>query len=206
MTILVTGANRGIGLALVKEAKKRGHMVIQTMRKSINKAYYLDLSDLNSIEKFVDELPLEIDVLINNAGILYKDKFGILNYENFLNSFKVNTLGALFLTETLYKRNKLRKKVINITSILGSIELTNNTPSFSYSISKAALNMVTKLLSTNLKGISVISVHPGWVRTDMGGKEAPIFPEESAKGILNIAEQVEDTGTFIDYTGKLLPW
>ncbi|ANQ54007.1 short-chain dehydrogenase [Thermosipho affectus] len=208
MNILITGANRGIGRALLLEAQRRGYTTIATMRNPVESAYYLDLSEKDSIDKFADELVETVDILINNAGVLYKDNFGNLDYENFIKTFKVNTLGALFLTEALYKRGKLRQggKVVNISSVLGSIELTSGTNSFSYSLSKAALNMVTKLLSNKLKGISVISVHPGWVKTEMGGKEAPVLPNDSAKGILNVIEEINDTGVFVDYTGKLLPW
>ncbi|OOC42632.1 SDR family oxidoreductase [Thermosipho sp. 1074] len=208
MNILITGANRGIGRALLLEAQRRGYTIIATMRNSVEGAYYLDLSEKDSIDKFADELVETVDILINNAGVLYKDNFGNLDYENFIKTFKVNTLGALFLTEALYKRGRLRRggKVVNISSVLGSIELTSGTTSFSYSLSKAALNMVTKLLSDKLKGISVISVHPGWVKTEMGGKEAPVSPNDSAKGILNVIEEINDTGIFVDYTGKLLPW
>ncbi|MBT1248150.1 MULTISPECIES: SDR family oxidoreductase [unclassified Thermosipho (in: thermotogales)] len=208
MNILITGANRGIGRALLLEAQRRGYTIIATMRNPVEGAYYLDLSEKDSIDKFADELVETVDILINNAGVLYKDNFGNLDYENFIKTFKVNTLGALFLTEALYKRGRLRRggKVVNISSVLGSIELTSGTTSFSYSLSKAALNMVTKLLSDKLKGISVISVHPGWVKTEMGGKEAPVSPNDSAKGILNVIEEINDTGIFVDYTGKLLPW
>lgn len=216
MNILITGANRGIGYALLKEALKRGHLVIAATRKpemikidnNRVSVYFLDLLDKDSIEKFVETLSVEVDALINNAGVLYKDSFENLEYDYFLNTFKVNTLGPLFLSQRLYKSGKLKSggKIINISSILGSIALLGGTTSYSYSVSKAALNMVTKLLSSKLKDIKVISVHPGWVKTDMGGKEAPVMPEESAKGIMDIVENVEESGVFLDYTGKSLPW
>ncbi|SHH44159.1 SDR family oxidoreductase [Thermosipho atlanticus] len=221
MTFLITGANRGIGFALTKEILKKKHKVIAAVRNLKAKnllqleeenidIMHLDISDYNSIVDFSAQLKCEVDILINNAGVLFKDSFPELKYEDFLNSFKVNTLGALFLTQELYKNKKLKKggKIVNIDSILGSISNTRTTPSYCYSISKAALNMATKLLSNYFlkEDILVFSVHPGWVKTDMGGKNAPITPEESAKNIINLIENVKETGKFYDYTGKEIEW
>ncbi|MDK2885941.1 MAG: hypothetical protein PWP54_499 [Thermosipho sp. (in: thermotogales)] len=223
MTYLITGANRGIGLALTKEALKRGNKVIAATRKPKEENLIklknsgadlvimeLDVSDYDSIIRFSSELKYDVDILINNAGVLYRDRFPELVYENFISSFKVNTLGALFLTQELYKNKKLRQggKIINIDSILGSISNASGTTSYSYSVSKAALNMVTKLLSSFFlrEQIIVFSVHPGWVKTDMGGKEAPIEPEDSAKGIIDLSEKVSETGKFYDFTGRELEW
>jgi NAD(P)-dependent dehydrogenase (short-subunit alcohol dehydrogenase family) len=223
MTYLITGANRGIGLALTKEALKRNYKVIATTRKPNSESLLelknngadivimeLDVSDYQSIKNFSEKLEYQVDVLINNAGVLYRDRFPELVYENFINSFKVNTLGALFLTQELYKNKKLKQggKIINIDSILGSISNASGTTSYSYSISKAALNMATKLLSGFFvrEKIVVFSVHPGWVRTDMGGREAPLNPEESAKGIIDLSEKVNETGKFYDYKGREIEW
>lgn len=223
MTYLITGANRGIGLALTKEALKRNYKVIAATRKPNSESLLelknngadivimeLDVSDYQSIKNFSEKLEYQVDVLINNAGVLYRDRFPELVYENFINSFKVNTLGALFLTQELYKNKKLKQggKIINIDSILGSISNASGTTSYSYSISKAALNMATKLLSGFFvrEKIVVFSVHPGWVRTDMGGREAPLNPEESAKGIIDLSEKVNETGKFYDYKGREIEW
>lgn len=223
MTYLITGANRGIGLALTREALKRNHKVIAATRKPNSDSLIelknsgadiiimeLDIADENSIKNFSKKLDHKIDILINNAGVLYSDNFPELVYENFINSFKVNTLGALFLTQELYKHEKLNKngKIINIDSILGSISNASGTTSYSYSVSKAALNMVTKLLSNFFikEDILVLSVHPGWVRTDMGGSAAPLTPEESAKGIIDLSEKINETGKFYDYAGRKIEW
>ncbi|MBO8160717.1 MAG: SDR family oxidoreductase [Thermosipho sp. (in: Bacteria)] len=223
MIYLITGANRGIGLALTKEALRRKHKVIAAVRNPQAESLQnmiengenivvlkLDVSDCDSIKKFVDELEFKVDVLINNAGVLFRDKFPNLKYENFIKSFETNALGPLFLTRELYEQGKINKggKIINIDSILGSISNTSATTSYSYSVSKAALNMITKLLSHYFlkENISVLSIHPGWVKTDMGGMEAPITPEESAKGIMDLIEVFEGTGRFFDYTGREIEW
>ncbi|QTA38725.1 SDR family oxidoreductase [Thermosipho ferrireducens] len=225
MNWLITGANRGIGLALTREVLKKGYRVIAAIRnvraESLNLLMEegkklvvkkLDVSDSDSIANFSERLEYKINVIINNAGILLRDKFPNLPYENFIYSFKVNTLGALFLIQELYRRGKIytKAKIVNIDSILGSINHATGGVSYSYSLSKAALNMVTKLLSQYLvkDNIVVISIHPGWVKTDMGGMEAPLTPEESAKGIINVIENLtmNDTGKFFEYNGKELEW
>jgi len=223
MTYLITGANRGIGLALTKEALKRNYKVIAATRKPNSESLLelknsgadivimeLGVSDYQSIKNFSEKLEYQVNILINNAGVLYRDRFPELVYENFMNSFKVNTLGALFLIQELYKNKKLKQggKIINIDSILGSISNASGTTSYSYSVSKAALNMATKLLSNFFvkEKIVVFSVHPGWVRTDMGGSEAPLTPEESAKGIIDLSEKVNETGKFYDYKGREIKW
>ncbi len=226
MRSIVTGANRGIGLALTRELLIRGYEVHVGVRKvgaeslsSLKKEYpqsfhvhRLDVSDPRSIENFTSEIgELGIDLLINNAGVLHRDGLGNLDYEKFLYTLKVNTMGPMFLSNALVENIvKNRGKIVNIDSLMGSISLHSTTRSYSYSVSKAALNMVTRLLATDLKekGVIVVSIHPGWVRTDMGGSEAPLKPEDSARSILNVVEKltITDSGKFFDRTGRELSW
>ena len=226
MVAVVSGANRGLGLALTRELLSRGYEVHVGVRKvdarslkELDSEYggrlhvhRLDVSDPDSIESFARELKgVGVDLLVNNAGVLFKDGLGNLDYEKFLYTIRVNTLGPMFLSNALLENlESKRGKIVNIDSVMGSISLHSGTHSYSYSVSKAALNMVTKVLATDLRGrgITVVSIHPGWVRTDMGGPGAPLLPEDSARGILNVVERltITDSGKFFDYTGKELPW
>jgi NAD(P)-dependent dehydrogenase (short-subunit alcohol dehydrogenase family) len=211
---VITGANRGIGLALTKALLSEGEDVTVGIRTSMPiehqklKTLRVDTSNPVSIEEFVSQIDTPIDVLINNAGVLIEERFPNVTEEGMLLSFKVNTLGPYTLIQECYNKGKLKEgaKIVNISSILGSITNTGGTTSVPYSISKAALNMVTKLLAHKLKNMFVVSVHPGWVKTDMGGQEAPLLPEESAAGIIKVIKNLNKSGIFIDYKGDIIQW
>ncbi|MGC8821030.1 MAG: SDR family oxidoreductase [Fervidobacterium sp.] len=211
---VITGANRGIGLALTKQLLNEGEEVTVGIRTSMPiehpklNVLKLEISDSISISEFVSKIDKPVDVLINNAGILIEERFPDVTEESMLLSFKVNTMGPYVLIQELFKSNKLTDgaKIVNISSILGSITNTGGTTSIPYSISKAALNMVTKLVAHKLKKMYVISMHPGWVKTDMGGANAPVLPEESAAGIIKVIRTLDKTGFFLDYTGKMIEW
>ncbi|ODN30831.1 SDR family oxidoreductase [Fervidobacterium thailandense] len=211
---VVTGANRGIGLAIVKKLLEMGEDVTVGIRTSMPfehpklKVLTVDMSNPVSIDEFANRIDKKVDVLINNAGILIEEKFPEVTEEGMILSFKVNTMGPYFLIQSLYKLGKFvpGAKIANISSILGSITNTGGTASYPYSISKAALNMVTKLLAHKLKEYFVVSIHPGWVRTDMGGPNAPLTPEESAEGIIRVVRTLNETGVFLDYTGRRIEW
>jgi len=211
---VITGANRGIGLALTKALLSEGEDVTVGIRTSMPiehqklKTLRVDTSNPVSIEEFVSQIDIPIDVLINNAGVLIEERFPNVTEEGMLLSFKVNTLGPYTLIQECYNKGKLKEgaKIVNISSILGSITNTGGTTSVPYSISKAALNMVTKLLAHKLKNMFVVSIHPGWVKTDMGGQEAPLLPEESAAGIIKVIKNLNKSGIFIDYKGDIIQW
>ncbi|MGQ9855678.1 MAG: SDR family oxidoreductase [Fervidobacterium sp.] len=211
---VITGANRGIGLAITKQLLKEGEKVTVGIRTSMPIEHEnltvlkVDTSNPVSISEFVEKVDEPIDVLINNAGILIEERFPDVTEEGMILSFKVNTMGPYMLIQECFKLNKLKDgaKIINISSILGSITNTGGTSSVPYSISKAALNMVTKLMAHKLKNMYVISIHPGWVKTDMGGENAPILPEESASGIISIIRKLNKTGVFLDYQGNTIEW
>jgi len=226
----ITGTSRGIGLEFTKQLLKKGDIVLAGLRRPENppelmklKSRYsehlhlfkLDVTKENMINEVAKKIPVErIDVLINNAGILDRtNSFGSLNFEEILKVINTNTLGPLRMTQALFPflLKSSKPRIVNVSSIMGSISDTyGGGSSYGYKISKAALNMVTRMLAGDLRsyGIIVVSVHPGWVRTDMGGPGAPVTPEESVKGLIKVIEnlKIEDSGSFIEYTGHKLNW
>ncbi len=222
MLWLITGVSRGIGRAIAERVLKDGDRITGVSRRVPEdllrefpdrfRHVKADLSREEDIMRVVESVDEPFDFLVNNAGVLVRESYPDFRQDDFLFTLKVNTFAPLKLTAELDRRNLLKKgaKVLNTSSVMGSIALSSSSHSWSYSISKAALNMVTKLLSSQLsgKGIVVVSIHPGWVRTDMGGPAAPVLPEESADGIVSLARRItmKDSGKFFEYTGRELPW
>jgi NAD(P)-dependent dehydrogenase (short-subunit alcohol dehydrogenase family) len=235
-TILITGANRGIGLGFVKEYAKAGWRVLAACRhpkqaEELNvlatmrpyqtiTVFELDIGDEASIKKLAQELAQEtIDVLLNNAGVLVgvnNDKFGKqlgrLQQADLIESFKINSIGPLLLTQALVEplARASNSKVININSGLGSIADNVEGGMYGYRASKSALNAFTKNLALELreKNIIVISLAPGWVKTDMGGQNAELTVEESVSKMQALISELGmvDTGKFFDYTGDEREW
>lgn len=223
MTVLVTGANRGIGLELVRQLRAQGHQVIGTARNPAEASELketgamlvsLDVTDSNSVRAMAEELKgQKIDLLINNAGISGHNakSFAETDFDKVITTFDVNSLGPMRVTQALLP-NLLAgegKTVVQISSTMGSI--TNNGGGYyGYRSSKSALNMLNKSLALELAdmGITSIVMHPGWVQTRMGGAGAAITTQESVAGMLAVIEDLgpEDTGRFLDYQGKELPW
>ena len=232
---IVTGANRGIGLAFVRQLLARGDRVIATCRhpgkanalNTLTGEYPgrlhvlpLDVASEKSRAELVRELPLvcgddvdaqRIDLLINNAGVLHSgERFGALSAANLDDSFRVNASGPLLLTEALAPMLADGATVANISSQLGSIGNNRQFGTPSYNISKAAQNMATVLLAHALRdrGIRVVALHPGWVQTDMGGDGAQITVAASATGLVRVIDALgaEDSGRFLDWQGDALPW
>ncbi|UTA54882.1 SDR family oxidoreductase [Lysobacter soli] len=174
----------------------------------------LDVGDPKSHAELARELPLVmdgIDLLINNAGVLHSgERFGHVPPANLDDSLRTNASGPFLLTQTLAERLVDGATVANLSSVLGSIASTSSFSTPSYAMSKAAQNMATVLLASALRerGIAVIALHPGWVQTDMGGSGAQITPVDSVRGLLKVIDGVRigDSGTFLDYRGKPVPW
>lgn len=236
-TILITGANRGIGLELTEQYLKDGWQVLACCRdpqkanelmqleKNASdqlKIFELDVSDEKSIQKLSEKLANEkIDILFNNAGILadprpttefFQQQIGSVTQQMLMESFKINTAGPLLLAQALLKqveRSDL-KIIVNMSSTLGSITLNEDGCYYAYRISKVALNAVTKNLAVELrdKKIIIISMHPGWVITDMGGENAEITTEQSAVGMKHVLANLtlKDSGEFFRYSGEKMPW
>ena len=224
-TVLITGANRGIGLELTRQYAAAGWDVIACCRKPKEATALLkvkgkielktlDVTKPASIKKLAADLKgRAIDVLLNNAGILgHRVGFGKADAKEFLSIIQVNALGPLLMTEAFWghvKRSK-EKKIVAITSGMGSIASGANGGSYAYRSSKAALNMVMANAALDLKekGLSLAVISPGWVQTDMGGKGAPLKVGDSAAGIIKVIDglTLESSGSFFNYNGDKLPW
>ena len=215
---IVTGSSRGIGLATVKLLTKDTNNQVYGSSTSGNhtliqhnfKCLRLDLSDSNSIDDFVEQVGnVKLDFLINNAGILLeKWDASEINMEELKQTFNINLFGTIELTERLIPKLSSKAHIINITSDWGSFsELNFDEFQPHYKMSKAALNMYTKLLAKRLepKNIIVSSMDPGWTQTDMGGKIAPRLPQDVAVDILNLLNNDVESGRFW-HQGKIREW
>ena len=220
---IVTGANRGLGLELARQLAARGEVVTATARRPADarelsalgvRVEPLDVSDPQSVAAFRRALGDEpVDVLINNAGIGVKSRaLDELDPEELALFFDVNSVGALRVTQALLPnlRAGARKCVVGMSSKMGSIEDNTSGGSYAYRASKAALNAITKSLALDLapQGFTCVVMHPGWVRTDMGGREAPLAVEESVRGMLAVIDGLDpsDAGRFFDFAGEAVPW
>lgn len=229
MNVLVTGANRGIGLEFVRQLLERGDSVIATARQpdeaealqaletSAQAEFYvlhLDVLRAESLEKvagFVRERTL--DVLINNAGVLLRaGALGELDYHKIAQCLDVNALGPLRVVEAVLPalRRSARGRIINVSSKMGSIEENSTGGAYAYRMSKAALNMATRSLALDLAtdGITVLAVHPGWVQTRMGGSEALMDAPTSVSHMLRLIDgaKPDQSGKFLEWNGKPISW
>jgi NAD(P)-dependent dehydrogenase (short-subunit alcohol dehydrogenase family) len=228
MRVAITGSNRGIGLELVKQCLERGDMVFAGAREPAEaralqalKATHAgelvigacDVADEASVRSWAEGIPAPLDALINNAGV-YTRASGLAetDLDEALKVYDINALGPLRVTRALLPqlRSGKGKRILHVTSGMGSIEDNSSGGSYGYRMSKAALNMASKSLSVELKGEGIASavINPGWVRTDMGGPSAPTEVETSARGILKQLDglDLDSSGEFLDYAGKRWPW
>ena len=226
-TVLITGANRGIGLEFTQQYATDGWRVLACCRnpqsasalQSIAKSntnieiFTLDVADFAQIDALALQLKnISIDLLINNAGVYPSSSFGDVNYDAFAEGFKINSMAPLKIAEAFVQhitRSQL-KKIATLSSKMGSLDDNTSGESYSYRCSKTAVNMVMKSLSVDLKpyGISVVTLHPGWVQTDMGGSNAMINTQTSVTGLRNVIADLnlQNTGRFIAYDGKQINW
>ena len=229
-TVLITGANRGIGLAFCKYYLETGYHVIACSRQpeqssdllALKQQYQqtmnlmpLDVTRSAMMEALKHSLTGEpIDILINNAGV-YGPRdfsFGQITQDQWLDTIKVNTVAPLLLTQLLVDNLAAsdEKKLIMVSSKMASMADNTSGGSYIYRSSKAALNAVSKSLSHDLsaQGISVAVVHPGWVKTDMGGVNAWITTEESVQGVAQVIAALapDNSGQFFNYDGSVISW
>jgi NAD(P)-dependent dehydrogenase (short-subunit alcohol dehydrogenase family) len=225
--VLITGANRGLGLEFTRQYAADGWDVLACCREpksasglqsianthSNVQIFALDVANFAQIDALALQLKDQaIDVLINNAGVYPPSSFGSVNYNAWAEGFKVNSMAPLKMAEAFVQhvtRSHL-KKIATLTSKMGSIDDNTSGESYSYRASKTAVNMVMKSLSIDLKpyGISVVTLHPGWVQTDMGGSNGLINAHTSVTGLRNVIEHLNlsSTGKFIAYDGKEIAW
>lgn len=218
MVVLVTGANRGIGLELCRAYAERGDEVIAVCRRkgeelpalNVRIVEGVDVAEAEGVERLrtaVDGQPL--DVLVNCAGILRPDRLEGLDYETMVEQYRVNSLGPLRVTQALLDNMGQGAKVVIVSSRVGSLEDNGSGNNYGYRMSKAAVNMAGVNLMHDLKprGVSVLLVHPGMVATEMtGGSGIP--PRDAARGIVARADELDlsTSGTFWHAEGYRLPW
>ncbi|MFN3076189.1 MAG: SDR family oxidoreductase [Alphaproteobacteria bacterium] len=223
-TVLITGANRGIGLEFVRQYAAQGWTVLATCRdpdrarslKALEaEVLALDVNDVDAIAALGASLAgRTVDLLINNAG-LYGDRnqsLGHVDPDEWMQVLRVNAMAPLKLAEALIGSLEMstRPVVANVTSLMGSMADNGSGGAYIYRSSKAALNAVTKSLAVDLAGrsILVVALHPGWVQTDMGGPGALINVETSVSGMRQVLHGLKrsDSGRFLNYRGEELPW
>jgi NAD(P)-dependent dehydrogenase (short-subunit alcohol dehydrogenase family) len=213
-SILITGAGRGLGLELARQYEQDGWQVIRTMRKPEGGALELDVADPAQAKRLSSTLKdVPIDVLFCNAGIIGKRgmALGSFDYAEWEKVLRINLLGAAAVIEALADNVAAseRKTIAVMSSRLGSIAETSGM-TLPYATSKAALNLLAKGLSVTLapRGIIVVALSPGWVKTDMGGPTASLTPEASVRGLRKVLAGLrrEDSGKFFSYDGSSIPW
>jgi NAD(P)-dependent dehydrogenase (short-subunit alcohol dehydrogenase family) len=229
-SVLITGANRGLGLEFCRQYGEQGWRIFACCRQpetaiELQKlaAQYpqltihtLDVTDFQSVDQLAVELQAEpIDVLLSNAGI-YGDKrdhdFGALDYPLWEKTLRINTIAPVKLAEAFLPHvlKSQRRLIVAMTSLMGSMADNGSGGSIFYRSSKAGLNAAMKSLAIDLKPqkIAVLILHPGWVKTDMGGSQAPTSPAESISGMRKVIDDfsLEKTGTFLNFKGVEQPW
>lgn len=222
-TVVLTGANRGLGLEFARQLIARGDQVIATARNIEGardlrglgaRVEHLDVTDPASVRTFAASLAsAPVDVLINNAGKGGgRESFEQTDWADVAAFFEANSIGAMRVTQALLPnlRRAKRRLVASVTSRMGSIDDNSSGGAYGYRASKVALNMLNKSLSVDLarEGFTCVVLHPGWVRTEMGGATAPLEAAASVTGMLRVLDRVTaaDSGRFLDYEGKTIPW
>jgi NAD(P)-dependent dehydrogenase (short-subunit alcohol dehydrogenase family) len=224
-SILITGANRGLGLGFARKALGEGWRVFATCRKPDGakelralkgevSVHRLDVADHATVDALARELGrTPIDVLVNNAGVYGgpRQSLGHIDYDHWASVHRINTMGPMKVVEALLDNvaRSDRKLIVSISSYMGSIAQTGS-GYYIYRSSKAALDMMMATLAHDVasKRIIAIAMSPGWVRTDMGGRSAPLGIEESVDGMWRVmlGATAKDSGAFLGHDGSRLPW
>lgn len=229
--VLVTGGNRGIGLEYVKQFVSAGYKVFATTRSldspDLNalaqsnpgkvEVKQLDVTDMESIAalaKSLENVPLEI--VVNNAGYLTTNDLNTVTPTQMVDEFKINALGPLFVSRALLPNVRLAKsmggncKIVHITSRMGSISDNGSGGYYAYRASKSALNSITKSLAVDLEqeGITVLLLHPGYIKTRMTGGKGEMEADESVSRQMKVIEKatIQDAGKFFHRDGQVIPW
>ncbi|HEX8371142.1 MAG TPA: SDR family oxidoreductase [Chthoniobacterales bacterium] len=227
-TILITGANRGIGLALVSQCLALEYNVVATARNPANatdllalarrypealQLRELDVNSDSSVANFTEQLT-QVDVLVNNAAVFPEEGEETVDQwqmAHLTEAFQTNVVGVARVTQALlgFLEKSKAPRVVNISSTAGSISGKYSHFYYAYSTSKAALNMLTRAMAFDLRnrGITVVAVHPGWVQTEMGGADATLTPQESAGAIARMIGSLtlEQAACFLERDGTPCP-
>jgi NAD(P)-dependent dehydrogenase (short-subunit alcohol dehydrogenase family) len=230
--VLVTGANRGLGLDFVRQYLEAGATVFAGCRVPADAEALrqlasdhadrliiqsLDVRDGTSIDAVVDAVRSHgdghLDVLINNAGTSpCGEEFSNIRAEDMLEVLRVNTVAPLIVAQRCHDllAGSTHPRIVNISSSMGALACKDYGRHYSYASGKAALNMITRAEACDLAadGIVVVSLHPGWVRTDLGGPNADLSPEESVQGLIAVIDRLEskDSGKFLTWQDEEHPW
>lgn len=231
-TLVITGTNRGIGLEFVRQYASEGWTVYALNRhrsddlNALAQVYPVHLIDTSltddaALKKAAQAITTDtVDLLINNAGTMGHgtagedgmeyQKFGTFDRQEWHDVFDINVFTPMALSELLIDKLSDSAKIVTVSSMLGSNEMNAFGTLYAYRASKAAVNSIMKSLGVNLKkrGIATLAIHPGWVKTDMGGPNAEISAADSVDGMRKVIEKLslKDTGSFKNFEGKLLPW
>jgi len=226
-TVLITGTNRGIGLEFTKQYAEAGWDVLACCRTPANaealnklaaqhdniRIHALDVANFEQVDLLARQLSdIAIDVLINNAGVYPSGGLSDAEVDNWLNSFKINSIAPLKMASafTTHMTKSKLKKLVTLSSKMGSIDDNTSGGSYMYRSTKTAVNSIMKSLSHDLKqvGIAVATLHPGWVETDMGGPNALIQVQTSVEGLRKVIDalNLNNSGRFIAYDGKEIAW
>ena len=226
--VLIAGTNRGIGLEFVRQYSDAGYRVLACCRDPrkatlLNalaassegriSVHALDVSDFSQIERLASELKGQaIDLLINNAGFYPQGYFGSIDYAAWHKAFQINTMAPMRMVECFVEQvaTSHLRKIVTLSSMMGSIGDNSSGGSYLYRTSKTATNMVMKNLAVELapRGIAIATLHPGWVKTDMGGTNALITTQQSVAGLCTVIDRLasDNSGRFIAYDGQEIPW
>ncbi len=228
--VLITGANRGLGLEFARQYADAGWRVDATCRDPDRAEaladiartaggrvaiHRLDVGDWDAIAALAADLgAVALDLLLNNAGVYGSQRkaFGDIDYESWLETLRINALAPMRMAQAFVEHvaRSDERRMVFISSKMGSIAENTSGGSYIYRSSKAALNAVVKSLSIDLAGRGIVAVafHPGWVRTDMGGPRAPLDPPESVAAMRGVIARLgaEDSGRFLNYDGAPIPW
>ena len=226
MNVVITGASKGLGLGLVTRYAARPDVRVYALARNLVDAadlhalaskhaervhpVELDVADATAIAGLRAALGIDtVDLLVNNAGMSGRAEFGDVTADDLDAIFRVNVFGPLLITQTLASILRSGSRVVNISSVLGSIARAGS-GYLSYGMSKAALNMLSRKLASELRpaGVAVLALHPGWVRTRMGGSDAALDIDTAADGLVRVIDgfDIERSGSFLAYDGSELPW
>ena len=221
-SVVVTGANRGIGLELVKQLLDSGFKVYATYRSEMGglaslsnhnlSIHQMDVRDPAAIEELSNSIDGKIDLLINNAGVADGrwQSISEIDMQHALEVIEINSIAPVLITQKLLNQMSDDSTIVMMSSLMGSISDCMSGRSYAYRASKTALNMFSIAMKNELleAGISILILHPGWVATDMGGPNATVSPEQSVSGMIERIDEhnLSMSGRYVQYDGTLIEW